>query len=408
MGLLHLRTATPAISRTGIAHPLGEFLTMVAKILSRNVLVPALLMAVYVGCLAPLVPQAADDVRMADVFSVDEAGAAVVVRHLHGRGSLELETFSYGGLFYYIPLGLLQVLGALGLEATDRVILLTMRSVCLVAGAGCLWLTWLVGTRVFGFAAALAGTILLAATPTFLRWSVEIHPDLPQLFWLLWGLLWILRLREAPGRRAALLAGLFAGLAAGTKYAGAFLLPLVAAALFLPGAARSAWDDLRGRLACRARWSDLGWAIGAFLGTIALTNPYALVHFDRFRADVAFEKSHLGFGHMFRAAGAGLHWLSSLGTASGRAAGALFVGTLLLLLALKLLRRRSVVAPQGLLLLWVAGYIGYLVVEVNLQAGRHLLPILPVMLLFAGFGIRYLGELAATVSPWRSAPAGGV
>ena len=55
-------------------------------------------------CLAfalPLIPEAVDDIRMADVFSVDEAGAAVVVRHLLRRGSLELEVFTYGGLFPY-------------------------------------------------------------------------------------------------------------------------------------------------------------------------------------------------------------------------------------------------------------------------------------------------------------------
>ena len=144
-----------------------------------------LLLAAYLAVLLPLLPEAAEDIRMADVFSVDEAGAAVVVRHLARRGSFELETFSYGGLFYYIPLGIVYLLDMIGVAPSDRVILVTMRAVCAAAGLGCLVMTWRIGTRVFGRPAAAFGAALLAVTPTFWRWAVEIHPDLPQLFWIL-------------------------------------------------------------------------------------------------------------------------------------------------------------------------------------------------------------------------------
>ena len=186
--------------------------------------------ALYLAFTLPLVPEGADDIRMAAVFSVDESSAAAVVRHLHRSGTLELTTFSYGGAFYYVPLLAVRVLAGIGVEVTDRVIIVVMRGVCVAAGLGCLWMSYRIGAAVFGRPAGLVGSYLLLSSPAFLRWSVETHPDLPQLFWLLWGLLCCSRLCRRFSVRGVAHASLAAGLAFSTKYAGVFLLPLIAAA----------------------------------------------------------------------------------------------------------------------------------------------------------------------------------
>ena len=60
---------------------------------------------------------------------------------------------------------------------TERVFVLALRSLCTVAGAGCLYLTYRIGCTVFDRVTGVVGAFVLAATPVFLRWSVESHPD---------------------------------------------------------------------------------------------------------------------------------------------------------------------------------------------------------------------------------------
>ena len=93
-----------------------------------------------------------------------------------------------------------------------------------------LWMTYRIGHRVFNPVAASIACVLLAVTPDFLRWSLESHPDFPQLFWVLCALLACCRLANEFRLRWILLASLFAGLAFGTKYIGIFLLPVIALA----------------------------------------------------------------------------------------------------------------------------------------------------------------------------------
>ncbi len=338
----------------------------------------------YLGFTLPLIPEAADDIRMADVFSVDESGAAAVMRHLYRMGSLELRTFSYGGLFYYLPLLLLRLWDIVG-GVSDRVIILTMRGVCTAAGLGCLWLTWRIGCAVFGRVAGLMGVFLLLATPTFLRWSVETHPDLPQLFWMLLALLYCCRLCRAFSLKDVALASVFAGLAAGTKYAGAFLLPLIAMATLLPvdGGRLSVRASFR-RIRDRRYLLALVLIPAVFFLVFALTNPYALIHFKTFKADVEFEKAHLSFGHMFRAEQAGFRWLISLGHLVGAINGAILAAYVLFLIAGRVLGKIRLPADRIVLLVWIGGFTGYLMLTANIQAPRHLLPVLPLALLFVG------------------------
>ena len=380
----------------------------------RAILPLVVCVAPYLGFALPLIPAAADDIRMADVFSVDEAGAAAVVRYLCRAGTLELHTFSYGGGFYYAPLLALKCWGLVGGEATDRAVILTMRGICTAAGIGCLWLTFRIGHLAFGRIAGLVGAFTLASTPTFLRWSVESHPDLPQLFWMLWALLCCCRLCRAFDLKQVALAACFAGLAAGTKYAGVFLSPLIALAALLPAdgalSLRSGIRRLRER-----RYLTALILIPAVLGAaFALTNPYAFVHFETFRGDVLFEREHLSFGHMFRADAAGFGWLFGLGAVTGIAHGAVFIGFLLHLLAGRIRGRLKLPPDQGILLIWIGLFVGYLILSVNLQAPRHLLPVLPAVLLFVGGAYqqawrqvrgRWGGHPAATVGVFSAAAA---
>jgi len=346
--------------------------------------VPVIIVFVlFVFFAVPLLPLAADDIRMADVFSADEALAAATLRHLHQNDTLRLDTFSYGGLFYYLPLLALKVWGLFG-EVTERVVLVVLRAACAAAGLGCLWLTFRIGRMVAGYGTGIMAAYLLLATPTFLRWSVETHPDLPQLFWMLCALQSALALCSGFSWRRLCIGVLFAGLAAGTKYGGIFLLPVLAAAVLLPTSDgpshATAWARLK-----EGRYQVAMVTIPVlFVGVFAVTNPYALFNFEAFKQHLAFEREHLRFGHMFEAGRAGLSWVWNLLVLSGYAAGVFALVKTAFLLS----GRDGRMSPAScVMLLWIGGYTGYLVLTANFLAMRHLLPVLaPVYILgAAGF-----------------------
>jgi len=331
-------------------------------------------MMLFLGLVVPLIPVGADDIRMVDVFSADEAAAVAVVSYLYRNQTLEVETFSYGGLFYYVPLVLLKIWGWVGAPMAERVMILGMRGVCALAGVGCLWLTWRLGRLVFGRWAGWIGLVLLGLTPTFLRWSVEIHPDLPQLFWILGCLYFCCLLTETGRLQDACLAALMAGLAFGTKYAGVFLLPVIVFSAFLFAQGRPG----------RSFWMILGCILLVFGVTFVVTNPYALIHFETFRQDIAFERAHLGFGHVFRADGAGLRWLTDLWALVGWGHGLILLGVGGIVGVGLLRKQRTLSVGSLVLLFWTGLFLIYLTGFANLRAPRHLLPVLPAVLLMVG------------------------
>src|SRR5690606_7344401 len=89
------------------------------------------------------------------------------------------------------------------------------------------------------------------------------------------------------GTRAALLGGVGAGLAAGTKYtAGIVLLPLLTAIVLEARARREPF--------LRAAAAPAGAALGAALGGFLLANPYALLDPAAFRDGVATQRRLTG------------------------------------------------------------------------------------------------------------------
>src|SRR5205814_6141601 len=85
-------------------------------------------------------------------------------------------------------------------------------------GVGSVALLYLVGCRAFGPRTGLLAAALLGVNFLHFQLSHVGLNDVPACFFLIAALLPSLRLLKAPRRRDFLLAGLFAGLAAATKY----------------------------------------------------------------------------------------------------------------------------------------------------------------------------------------------
>ena len=348
-------------------------------------------LALFLCFTLPLISLGVDDIRMADVFSADEALAAATLRYLYQGGTFQLETFSYGGLFYYLPLFCLKVLG-LSLEVTDRVVLVTLRMMCMVSGLGCLWCTFRLGRKISGNSAGVLAAFLLLVTPTFLRWSVELHPDLPQLFWMICALNCCHSLCLRYQWKMVCFGSLFAGLAAGTKYGGVFLLPVLVASVLLPGPDGPSLRTALNRLRNPGFLSGVATIPLVFSSVFMATNPYAILDFENFSRDVAFEREHLSFGHMFKTGRAGLSWIWNLVVLSGYVAAAMAALRAYATIVLEKGRMSSI---WRILLLWIGGYTGYLVLTTNFQAMRHLLPVLVPLYILASDGALWLwGRIA--------------
>ena len=298
-----------------------------------------------------------------------------------------------------MPLAGLHVYSLFG-EVSNRIILILLRSYGAVAGCGCLLLTYLRGRRLYGLRGGIVASLFLVTSPVFLRWSVESHPDLPQLLCVCAFLWAVFRLSESPDLRVTTMAACFAGLAFNVKYVGLFLLPTLWLAIPLMGNGPLFVVSFRNFRQTK-RWKILLSSLAVFGLVVAVTNPYALIKFDAFVTSLEAERSIMSFGHSFRGDGGALRWASQLGNLLG------WVNVLVLLATADLFLRRpeNLRSPVVVLLFWCLTYFSYLVVFFSLIRARHLLRLMPALGIFCGGGYSTLIDELSNKAGKRGAAA---
>jgi hypothetical protein len=152
-----------------------------------------------------------------------------------------------------------------------------------LAGAGLAWVVFLIlYRRVHWVGAATAGAVV-AFAPGMVVHSRFQTVDMVATFFLGLSLLWACRMAdEGACTRTAALAGLFAGLSAGTKYTGvlALIVLVVVAALARP-----------------VRWREALVGVGAGLAAFAATTPGMVLEPSAFWRDFRYEMAHTATGH---------------------------------------------------------------------------------------------------------------
>jgi len=335
-----------------------------------------LAMCIYAMIVGPLIPVGIDDIRMADVFSVDESGAAVVVRHQYASGSYDLVPFKYGSLFYFIPLSALHAF-AWFWDVSDRAILTILRVFCSVSALACIGLAYALGRQLYGRIAGLVAAGMLLTSPAVVRWSVETHPDLPQLVLVTLFLWQSVRVLERYDLRGVCGSAILAALAFNVKYVGVFLIPTLLFSIVLPELV-----EKKGRLQDVAgeKWLGVLSSVLVFLVVIAATNPAAAADVTGFFDTLDAERSIMSFGHTFRQDGSQIRWLGFALT--------MFGWPNLVVLLASLTRRRWTWGTEDrirlLMLFWCVTYFGYLLVASSLVRPRHLLPVFPAVAVLCG------------------------
>ncbi|MBS1714394.1 MAG: glycosyltransferase family 39 protein [Armatimonadetes bacterium] len=264
-----------------------------------------------------------------------------------------------------------------------------------LAGAGIAWVVFLILWSRTHWVGAVFGGLATAVAPGLVVHSRFQTVDVPAVFFLTLGLLWCLRIQGADKVRAAVLAGLFFGLSAGTKYTGLLgLLPLAVVC------------------GMERKWRDLVAGAGVCLVAFVVTTPGILIDNAKFMRDFLYEMAHTSEGHGLVFAGTAPGFLYHLTN--------LFIGFGLILTGLGLagLGRAAVkrhVWAVALAVFFVAYFV--LIARAEVKFLRYALPLVPVLAVGAGWIVgrahvhpnrRWVGLGALGVIGLGGIPGGGL
>jgi hypothetical protein len=269
---------------------------------------------------------------------------------------------------------------AFNLHPTE--VFLLGRLVVTLLGVVAVWLLYLTGKRLFGRGVALLAAALEAVAFLPVFYSHLALNDVPTLAPLTLALLGAASVLHKGRRRDYVLAGVGLGLGCATKYtAGIVVLPLLAAAVcqYLDR------PDARARVV-----GDVALAGGVALVSFLLANPYALLDFKDFHAELNHQsqlagepQGKLGAGH----SGGVRYYLWSLTWGLGWVPALAALGG-----ALSIWRKDRrlgwMLVPAPILFLAFMGLQGR-------YFGRWLLPIFPILCLLAAWFVLQLAQAAA-------------
>ena len=264
-------------------------------------------------------------------------------------------------------------------------------------GVGTVWVTYAVGARLWGRRAGLVAGLLLAVTPLHVQHSHFLTVDVPATFWVMLSLLWSVRLAtdDAKPLKAMLWAGVFAGLAAATKYNMALVvLPLLAACVMrsTPAQAptlpkREGKEFQKDAAALTSPPSRFG-RVGACAGVGLLASilaffagcPGALLETGTFLKDVRFEAVHVQNRDdpTFRDTGSGFVYYVTHNLDAA-------LGLPLLILALMSVGYALYRRQRGDTLLAAFALPYYVLISLAaVRYTRYTIPLLPILALWAG------------------------
>ena len=268
-------------------------------------------------------------------------------------------------------------------DPSDVIVL--ARAITVLFGLGTVLALFGLGKRIGNASHGLVAAAVLAVMPDHVAYGRVILVDLPLTFFCLLALTSLADIAGCRSNRSSMLAGLWIGLAASTKYTGALLVvPYVAAHLQVD------WRRQRSVLS-GLRLPSLWWGLGAAVVAFVLTSPYCLIDFHAFWADLGFERRHMAAGHFGLDPGGGpATYLEAVWRNFG-----LWLCPFLLVGSVSILKDRSRRAAWAPIALFCLAYVG-IILTWSMHAARYLMPALPCLALFASYGLSIaVGELTS-------------
>lgn len=282
--------------------------------------------------------------------------------------------YNYGTLFFSINNLFLSVIHSLGLGAPDPQSatvaglaqeFLAGRFVSALAGATMVWTTFAFLFKRVNWVGALAGACAVLFSPGLVVHSRFMTVDVMASCFILLSLFWAGEALEREDLKPYILAGLFAGLAAGAKYNGILALAAIAPAI---------WHSPSGE-----RLKRVAAATGTALIVFLLAVPGVLLEREAFLRDFGYEMWHTSAGHGLVFAGTSpgfiFHW-TNLFIALG------FLLTCMGVVGLARLVQKKTLWAFAILAFFVLYFV--LIARAEVKFMRYVLPLVPILAI--GFG----------------------
>lgn len=244
------------------------------------------------------------------------------------------------------------------------------RVVAVLLGILTIYLVYALGRRAYGKGTGVLAALFMAVLPLHLMHSKFLAVDVPATFFVTLALIFAVRIPMGHRLRDYLLAGLFAGLAAGTKYnAGLVILAPIIAHL-----ASGKSKTLIRLVSPKMLTIPITAAIGFLIGT-----PGVILNTEAFKRDFLYELRHAGTGHglLFTDTGSGYLYHLTHSLWAGMGLPLLVLSLIGLLYAL---RKRT--SADLAFLVFVIAYFG-VIGAAEVRFSRYVMPLLPVMAVFA-------------------------
>jgi hypothetical protein len=244
-----------------------------------------------------------NDIRAISLHPDEQVNLIFARQIIPGQLKFTPGVYNYGTLYFTFLRFLSDVVGvyANGFDAQGQLTPGGMAAVHLVArvfnclfGAITCGLVFAIGRRFLTTVGATFAAVACLVAPALVVHSRFQTVDAMATMFVVASLYWCIRALDAsePLRRAALWAGVFAGLSAGTKYVG-----FVAVMALIPAILLRAKAGVEGEGTQKPGWSNLGLAILACVGAFLVTTPGALLDREAFVRDFTFELNHSKEGH---------------------------------------------------------------------------------------------------------------
>ena len=273
--------------------------------------------------------------------------------------------FSFGFGLVNLPSG--DIFSAVGEFAK---LYMAGRVVALALGIATVYLVYLLGKRAYGRGVGLLAALFMAVMPLHVMHSKFLAVDVPAAFFVVMALIFAVRITDGNKLRDYLLAGLFAGLAAGTKYNAGLVLLSPIMAHFATDKARPLLRVLNPKLVAIPIMAAVGFLIGT---------PGAVLNSGKFMQDFLYEVGHAGSGH-------GLVFVETAPAFIYHFTHSLWAGMGLPLLVLAsiglIYAARKRTASDLILLAFLIAY--YAVIGMaQVKFARYTIPLLPVLAILA-------------------------
>jgi hypothetical protein len=297
-------------------------------------------------------------------------------------GQLDPKFFNYGSLYLYlVSIGLVLASGSgfVNLGKGDMAaniaeiskMYLTGRVVALLLGVLTVYAVYRLGKRAYGRGTGVLAALFMAVAPIHVMHSKFLAVDVPSAFFVTLALIFAIRIFQEDFRaRDYILAGLFAGFAAATKYNAGLVILAPAMAHMVTDRARPGLRIFNGKL-----WLiPIASVIGFLIGT-----PGILIDFEKFSRDFSYEMAHVRTGHGLVFTNTGPGWIYHLSHSFWPGMG-LPLAILAGIGVLYALRKRS--AADWCMLAFSIVY--YAVIgAAQVRFARYTIPLLPVLTILA-------------------------